>query len=183
MNSIYSKYFQKSRSFLYPILGIKKTSYAAPNGTYIAIQGLIDADDVKLICTFKEDNSESFKKFEEQMLITNPLFDRILEVDGYKLYIFDLKVYESDWFNFLLGKYSKLSSTMKRAIKLYYGENSAEYKYMDSYLHPEKYFDDYAKILDVDVKELKKIGELCDPCDLDKETLVVENLEVSKKDD
>lgn len=184
MNSIYSKYFQKSRSFLYPILGIKKGSYATPVGTYIAIENLIDPDDVKLICTYKEDDTEDFKTFEEQMLITNPLFDRILELDGYKLYVFDLKVYESDWFNFLLGKYSKLSSTIKRAIKIYYGEKSAEYKYMDTYLHPEKYFEDYAKILDVDVKELKKIGELCDPCDLDKETLKVEieNLQILKKD-
>lgn len=184
MNSIYSKYFQKSRSFLYPILGIKKGSYAAPVGTYIAIENLIDPDDVKLICTYKEDDTEDFKTFEEQMLITNPLFDRILELDGYKLYVFDLKVYESDWFNFLLGKYSKLSSTIKRAIKIYYGEKSAEYKYMDTYLHPEKYFEDYAKILDVDIKELKKIGELCDPCDLDKETLKVEieNLQILKKD-
>ena len=183
MNSIYSKYFQKSRSFLYPILGIKKSSYSSPTGTYIAIQGLIDADDVKLICTFKQEETDKFKNFEEQMLITNPLFDRVLEVDGYKLYIFDLKVYEADWFNFLLGKYSKLSTTFKKAIKSFYGENSAEYKFMDSYLYPEKYFDDYAKILDVSVSDLKRIGELCDPCDLDKETLVVENLEVSKKDD
>jgi len=182
MDSIYSKYFQKSRSFLYPILGIKKGSYATPTGTYIAIQDLIEADETKLICTFKEDDSKEFKNFEEQMLITNPLFDRILEVDGYKLYIFDLKVYESDWFNFLLGKYSRLSSTMKKAIKIFYGEKSAEYKYMDSYLHPEKYFEDYAKILDVKIEDLKRIGELCDPCDLDKETLVIKNLEVLKKD-
>lgn len=182
MDSIYSKYFQKSRSFLYPILGIKKGSYTTPTGTYIAIQDLIEADETKLICTFKEDDSKEFKNFEEQMLITNPLFDRILEVDGYKLYIFDLKVYESDWFNFLLGKYSRLSSTMKKAIKIFYGEKSAEYKYMDSYLHPEKYFEDYAKILDVKIEDLKRIGELCDPCDLDKETLVIKNLEVLKKD-
>jgi hypothetical protein len=182
MNSIYSKYFQKSRSFLYPILGIKKGSYTTPIGTYIAIENLIDADETKLICTFKEDSSKEFEKFEEQMLITNPLFDRILEVDGYKLYIFDLKVYESDWFNFILGKYSKLSSTIKKAIKTYYGEKSAEYKYMESYLFPEKYFEDYAKILDVSIDDLKQIGELCDPCDLEKETLILKNLETLKKD-
>ena len=185
MNSIYSKYFQKSKSFLYPILGIKKGSYTAPTGTYIAIESLIDAIDVKLICTFKQEDTAEFKNFEEQMLITNPLFDRIIELEGYKLYIFDLKVYESDWFNFLLGKYSKLSSTFKKAIKSYYGEKSAEYEYMESYIFPEKYFDVYAKLLDVDVVDLKKIGELCDHCDLDKETLTVpiKSLELLKKDD
>lgn len=183
MNSIYSKYFQKSRSFLYPILGIKKGSYATPIGTYIAIEGMYDADETKLICTYKHDESHEFKEFEEQMLITNPLFYNVIEIEEYKLYIFDLKLYESDWFNFILGKYSKLSSVFKRAIKSYYGEKSPEYKYMESYLFPDKYFEDYAKILAVDIDDLKAIGELCDPCNLDKETLVIKNLEVLKKDD
>lgn len=183
MNSIYSKYFQKSRSFLYPILGIKKGAFGSPIGTYIALDGVYTADECKLICSYKADKSKEFKEFEEQMLITNPLFYRYIDADDYKLYVFDLKIYESDWFNFILGKYSKLSNVFKRAIKSYYGEKSAEYKYMDTYLFPDKYFKDYAKILAVDVDDLKVIGELCDPCDLDKETLVIKNLEVSKKDD
>lgn len=185
MNSIYSKYFQKSRSFLYPILGIKKSSTISPLGTYIALEGIFTADETKLICSYKQDDSKEFIEFEEQMLITNPLFYKKIEVGDYKLYIFDLKLYESDWFNFILGKYSKLSSIFKKAIKSYYGEKSAEYKYMETYLFPEKHFDNYAKILDVDVDDLKMIGELCDPCDLDKETLKVEikNFEVLKNDD
>jgi hypothetical protein len=182
MNSIYSKYFQKSRSFLYPILGIKKGSYATPVGTYIALEGFYTADECKLICSFKKDDSSEFKQFEEQMLITNPLFYKEMDIEKHKLYIFDLKLYEPDWFNFILGKYSKLSSVFKKAIKVYYGEKSPEYKYMESYLYPEKFFEDYAKILDVEIKELKSIGELCNPCDLDKETLIIENLEIVKKE-
>lgn len=184
MNSIYSKYFQKSRSFLYPLLGIKKNSTKTPSGTYLAIEDIIDAVDMKLICKFKYEDTKQFKEFEDQMLITNPLYDSSFVVDEYKLYIFNFKIYEADWFNFLLGKYSKLSVVTKRAIKNFYGESSAEYKYMESYLFPEKYFKDYAVILDVDIDDLKKIGELCDPCDLEKETLKLsdEHVEILKKE-
>jgi hypothetical protein len=185
MNSIYSKYFQKSKSFLYPLLGIKKSALKSPHGTYISIEGIIDPDDIKLICSFKKDSTLSFMDFEQQMLITNPLYESKIDLDEVKLYIFDLSIYKHDWFNFLLGKYSKLSSVAKKAIKSYYGENSAEYKYMDSYLYPENYFKDYAKILDVDIEDLKQIGELCDPWDSEKETLKIsiENLISLKKDD
>ena len=41
----------------------------------------------------------------------------------------------------------------------------------------------YAKLLDVSVSTLKELGELCDPCDLEKETLKIpaEELELLKK--
>ena len=73
IDKIYGKYFQKSRSFLYPALGIKRGKIL-PSDTYISIKGLIGAEDMKLICLFKDVESESFKQFEDQMLISNPLF-------------------------------------------------------------------------------------------------------------
>jgi len=83
----------------------------------------------------------------------------------------------------MLGKYSKLSNVLKRAIKVYYGENSSEYKYIETYLYPEKYFETYSKLLDIEIRTLKKIGELCDPCDLEKERLKIpiEDLQTLKK--
>lgn len=183
IDKLYSKYFQKSRSFLYPALGIKRKESVSPSGTYISINGKIGAEDVKLICTFKKDKSEKFDKFEKQMLLSNPLFEKKLEFKELNIYVFDFEIYEKDWFNFIMGKYSQLSSVLKRAIKSYYGETSSEYRYMDTYLYPEKYFEEYSKLLQVDVKTLIKIGELCDPCDLEKETLKipVENLESLEK--
>jgi len=183
ITSLYTKYFQKSRSFLYPALGIKRTSHHAPSGCYIALDGLVAPEDMKLICTFKEDKTEGFKSFEEQMLLSNPLFSSIVHVEDYNMYLFDFSGYQNDWFNFIMGKYSKFSTPLKKAIKLYYGDNSSEYKYMDSYLHPEKYFEVYAKLLEVDAHILREVGELCDSCDMDKETLKipVEHLENLKK--
>ena len=183
IDKLYGKYFQKSRSFLYPALGIKRTSSTMPSGTYISLTGMIEPEDVKLICSFKNTDSEEFKTFEEQMLLSNPLFVKKIHIKDYILYVFDLEIYKSDYFNFILGKYSKLSSHLKRAIKSYYGEKSAEYKYIETYLYPEKYFETYAKLLDIDVEILKASGELCDPFDLEKETLKIpkEDLEIIDK--
>jgi hypothetical protein len=174
IESLYGKYFQKSRSFLYPALGIKKSSSTHPTGTYLSLEGRIGPEDMKLICSYNNCETDGFKAFENKMLLTNPLFEQVIQVQDYKLYVFDYQTYKDDWFNFLLGKYSKLSTVLKRAIKVYYGENSSEYKYMDSYLYPEKYHSLYAKILDVDIKTIKSSGgELCDSCNIDKETLKI----------
>ena len=53
----------------------------------------------------------------------------------------------------------------------------------DTYLFPEKYFEIYAELLELDIQTLKQIGELCDPCDIEKETLKIptEDLEVLTK--
>jgi hypothetical protein len=170
---LYGKYFQKSRSFLYPALGIKRTSSKIPSGTYLSLEGRVGAEEMKLICSFVHDESAEFLAFEEQMLTSNPLFVEKLCAIEYNLYIFDLEIYKADWYNFIQGKYSKLSSHLKRAIKSYYGENSSEYLYIETYLYPEKYFEIYAKLLDVKVSILIKGGELCNPCDIEKENLKI----------
>jgi hypothetical protein len=51
--------------------------------------------------------------------------------------------------------------------------------YIQSFLYPNKWYDQYASLLEVDVDMLKAVGELCDKPNLEKEKLilVVENLE------
>ena len=179
IRNLYSKYFQKSRSFLYPVLGIKKGSHYSPSDTYISMEGLIDPVDMKLICRFKDDGSTGFQNFRTNMLLGNPLFHQVISVQDDDFYIFTFENFDEDWMNFLTGSYSKLTNVVKRAIKMYYGENSPEYDYIDSYLYPEKYFDVYAKLLDVNIQVLKETGELCSPYDPEKEVLKipVEHLE------
>ena len=92
---------------------------------------------------------------------------------NFNIYVFDLEIHQNDYFNFILGKYSRLSNVTKKAIKDHFGERSAEYRVIESYLYPEKHFENYATLLDIDVEMLKQIGELCDPCDLEKEILKV----------
>jgi hypothetical protein len=62
---------------------------------------------------------------------------------------------------------------MKKAIKEYYGQDSAEYEFIRTYLYPEEFFTDYAELLDVDIKDLEAIGELCNPYDEEKENLKI----------
>lgn len=173
IDTLYTKYFQKSKSFLFPVLGIKKSSHFSPSGTYIALDGLVQPEDLKLICLYKNDDSEGFKIFEEKVLLSNPHFERVMKIRGYKIYVFDFQMHSQDWFQFIMGKYSKLSPMFKGAIKAYYGNSSSEYRYVDSWLYPEKYFELYAKLLDIEVQVLKSIGELCDPCDIEKENLKI----------
>jgi hypothetical protein len=182
IEKLYGKYFQKSKSFLYPALGIKKLSYISFN-TYLSIEGLIPVEDMQLICHFKNTDNEKFKNFEDQNILTNPLYVKTVELEGENYYIFDLDIYRNDWVNFMLGKYSKMSNVIKKAIRTYYGDKSPEYSYMDTYLNPEEYYEKYSKLLEIDVDTLKRIGELCDPCDLEKETLksFKKNLQVEEK--
>lgn len=183
IEKLYGKYFQKSRTFLYPALGIKKNGKFVPSGTYISLSDLITADEMKLIVSFKHSDSEEFKTFENEELLSNPLFSQCILFKDYNLYVFNLENYKQDWSSFLLGKYSKLSPTLKRAIKTYYGEHSAEYQHVETYLYPEKYYDLYAKLLNVEVTILQKARELCDPVNVEKENIKipVEDLENLKK--
>jgi len=44
-------------------------------------------------------------------------------------------------------------------------------------LYPNKYFEDYAECLDVDIEMLEGVGELCSKPNIEKETFRVKQLE------
>lgn len=185
IKSLYDKYFQKSRTFLFPVLGIKKSSPYPPLETYLVWADRYGLEDRVLICKFKVEQSEAFQNFEQRMLRGNPLFkEQLYTKDGYGLYVFSMNAYPKDWDLFLEGRYSQLSPILKKAIKEYYGADSAEYEYIDTYLNPSKYFELYAKLLSVKKATLESVGELCNKYDVKKETLItsekdLENLENS----
>ena len=158
---------------MFPALGIKKLGLFNPAGIYLSIEGKISVEDRKLICAYKIEESEIFKTFEKEVLLSNPLFEYVINTDEFNLYIFNFDKWKNDWKLFLDGKYSKLSKEMKNLIRNYYGQTSSEYQYVESYLYPERYVDNYAKLLNVDVKILKEVGELCDFYNPEKESLSV----------
>ena len=47
MDKLYGKYFQKSRSFLYPVLGIPKKTATPPLGTYVSLEGMYPPEEMK----------------------------------------------------------------------------------------------------------------------------------------
>ncbi len=179
IKSIYTKYFQKSKMFLYPLLGIKKGAKVVPSETYLAWDPYYIPVDMKLICLYHPKEKDVYEKFEKQILLKN---NRLVDIktidDNNKLFIFDFADLKNDWSMFLEGKYSKINSTTKEKILYFFPESSANYVYMRSYLYPKAFFKDYAEILDVDETFLSSIGELCNIPDIKKETLILkENLQ------
>jgi hypothetical protein len=173
----YKKYFQKSKSFLYPALGIKRGSYIAPSQTYISWGTDVRPVDKNLICVYELQNTEAYHQFEKSALFGNALFSNFYTAEGNKgVYTFNFSDYKDDWNFFLLGKYSQLSMALKQKIRTYFGPSSNEYAYMDSYLFPHKYYDTYAELFGVERDLLEQGGELCDAYDQEKENLKIKVL-------
>lgn len=175
VESIYAEYMQKSRIFVYPFLDIRKGSEAVPIESYISWTDKYSFDDYKLICIYHLRDDDVFKKFEKQKLTGNKLFDSYYEtVDGQGAYVFDMSDHKSDWNHFINGTYTKLSTNAKNMILKFFMTNKRNYHVINSYLNPELYYESYAKLLDVNEKLLREVGELCSKPDLDKETLTAE---------
>jgi len=78
------------------------------------------------------------------------LFAAFFDVENNRrVYIFDLKQHKTDVFLFLKRKYSQLSEETKLTILNFYNLNKFSKEYMDSFVNPENYFEQYAELLDV----------------------------------
>lgn len=177
IKSIYNKYFQKSKVFLYPLLGIKRGAKVIPSETYLAWDPYYIAEDMKLVCLYHPNKSNEYEKYEKEVLLKHNRVCDIKDIDEHnKLFIFDFADIKDDWNNFIKGTYSKVSKENKHKILSFFDKNSANYIYMKSYLNPDKYFEDYAECLGVEVELLEKVGELCARPDLEKETLIMKEV-------
>jgi hypothetical protein len=182
IKTVYPDYIQKSRLFLYPALDIKRGVSVTPIQTYLSWKGKYEVEDCRFIVRYHMRDDQDFRLFEEVKLLGNPLF-----VDFYPLdddsgaYVFDYKEYEYDFMCVAQGKYSMLSPDYKRKIMAFFKNHASHHVYLDSYLHPQKYFRDYAEALTTiaaDIAPMKslleKVGELCSIPDLEEETLKIE---------
>ena len=70
----YSRYFQKSKSFLFPVLGIKKNSKYPPIDVYLSWDGVYKIEDKKLIVTYQKLDTNDWKKYISD-LMNNHLFN------------------------------------------------------------------------------------------------------------
>lgn len=174
LNSIYKRYFQKSKVFLYPLLGIKRGVSVVPVETYICWQGYYTSEDMKLICVYDIRKDDEYKFFEKNTLLSHNRLSDYVKIGSQAVLTFDFSDLSDDWSHFINGKYSKLNIKLKQKILDFFDKYSGNYAYMHSYLIPEKYFNNYAELLGVDAEILIQVGELCSKPDLDKETLVLE---------
>ena len=174
LNSIYRKYFQKSKVFVYPLLGIARGSAVVPIQTYFEWNNVVKSEDNKLVCLYPNREDASFKSFNEKVLLNNNRLVDMHIIDEENLaYIFDFNDLRANWTNIVEGKYSKIDMNLKHKILKFFKDNHGTYLYVESYLFPEKYFEDYANILNVDINLLKSVGELCSKPDYEKECLTL----------
>lgn len=176
LSDLYVQYFQKSRVFLYPLLQLPKGSGVTPIETYVRWEGRYHQNKQKFICVYHDRVDLEFKKVEKDRLEKHPLYDSTVIVEGKKVIIFDFSTLEKDWQHFINGEYSKFSYQSKSKISKYFGNKTQHSVYIDSYLYPHKYFDLYARFLDVKTSTIKTVGELCDRPNLHKETFESKSL-------
>lgn len=184
MEGLYKEYFQKSKIFLYPLLGIKKGARFVPVQTYISWGEKYSECRSKLLClyTLDEDNLKDFIDFSNGVLETSKFYVEKNEIDKYNIvYIFNLKGYGTDYKKFINGKYSKFKKATKEKIIAFFGEYGKSAEYVESYLYPEYYWDDYASFLAIRAEDLQAVGELCSLPDLEKENFE-KDLEIIKNE-
>jgi len=167
MRGVYTKYFQKSKVFIYPLLGIKKGIDFVPENTYMCWDTLYNTGDYKLICSYIVEDSPEFRKFEERVIFSNKHYHDFHEIDKeHMLYAFDLSSYKNDINLFLQGKYSKLSDDTMEIILNFFGDDGQIAQCVLGFLFPEEVHDKYAEYLDVDIDVIKKAHEVCTPPDM-----------------
>jgi hypothetical protein len=180
ITTLYKNYFQKSKAFLFPALGIRKGPMTTPLQTYTSWDEKITNEDNKLICVYNTSDTSHWL-VEQKFLVANALYERCEEVPdkNQKLYIFNLDMYHEDLANFRNGNYSRFSLQLKEYIISYYGRMSPEYMYMETFLFPEHFHELYADLLNVSMDILCEVYELANKPDMEKESLrfVKNNLE------
>ena len=175
MGPVYTDYFQKSKVFLYPLLQLKKGLTYVPKQTYIAMEHMHSPEDYRLLCEYHVKMSENFDKFCNNNIKNHPRFDEYIDIgDDKHVFIFDFISFKSDFNKFLVGKYSQFSLNSKMIILDFFsGGRSSDY--IEAFLSPEGYHEDYANKLKVDVKIIESVFELCSLPDINKETLINKN--------
>jgi len=180
INTLYDKYFQKSKIFLYPLLGIKRGTSVIPDETYLSWNKKYSPEDRKLICNYKIRTDLEYSDFEKNVLLKHSrLYDYVKINDSNSVFIFDFSDLKNDWDYFTIGRYSKLDNKIKNKILDFFEKSSGNYVYVHSFLYPNKWYERYAELLNVSKSLLEEVGELCDKPNFEKENLLyqVANLE------
>lgn len=180
LNSVYNKYFQKSKVFIYPLLGFTRGSSVVPLETYFAWKDMIEPEDKKLVCLYPNRNDLEFLNFNKNSLLKHTRLSDYYEIDEENIvYIFDFNDLSNDWNMVLQGKYSKINKNLKQQILKFFQNKPGNYVYMESYLFPEKYFKTYSEILAISETLLKDVGELCSLPDMEKECLSLDYVDLN----
>lgn len=182
LKNLYTEYFQKSKVFLYPLLAIKKGVRFVPSETYMSWNGIHGVEDNHIICIYDVSDKilSKYKLFEDQYIRNNKKFKYTIDLENRnkKAIVFDLSRYKNDIDRLIKGEYSKISKRTKEIITEFFGEHGTIAEYVESYLYPTYWHEDYAQLLDVSLETIQKVYELCDKPDLDKENFKYKSTEL-----
>lgn len=185
MSVVYTDYFQKSKVFLYPLLKLKKGIAFVPEQTFFAWEGIYKPEECKFLCLYNTKLDSKFLKFELDYLNNHPLLEACFRLDDCnQLYVFDMIKYKHDVYSFIKGGYSNFSLDSKALIEGFFGSVGNISNYVDTFLYPEEYHEDYAEFLGVSLSIIENVHELCTAPDQEKETLIEKvplELEIFKK--
>lgn len=177
INEPYSRYFQKSMVFLFPLAGIPLHDEIKPLKSYIHLPGLVDIDSPEIILEF-EKHSEVIQ-FLDPIITRNSRLKKISGLSERLFVLVDLSQYKEQYLFFLNGSYSRFDQKVKQQILNFHTKNKANLAYIHSFLYPERYFSQYAKLFDISENILQEVGELIDKPNLLKETLNYKGMSVS----
>ena len=173
---VYTDYFQKSKVFMYPLLGYKKGIGHVPRQTYIALEDVYSIDDTMFMCLYQTPMTKKFILFLEKHVFSHQHFYKHIKLSERRhLIVYDFTSLKFDYDNFIKGKYSNISIDSKINILDYFGDDDKVSEYVHSFLSPQESHEEYAEFLNVSVRQLKDVHEICTPPDLEKETLVDNN--------
>lgn len=182
IESIYSDYFQKSSLFLYPLLGFPRLSVPVERQTYMEVDDLSGKGRTLMAVDYFTDRPTectskiTFDQYLIQHIKKNKRFVNSEWVNENTLrVIFDLSDLCDDVKCVKAGKYSMISPASKKKLLNFFPFSHGNQVYLMSFLFPERYMETYASILDVKVDLLKRVGELCDRPDLEKERVQVQS--------
>jgi hypothetical protein len=174
INELYSRYFQKSMVFLFPLSGLPFHKEIKPKKSYLKLKGLVDFETSEFILEF--DRNEDVLNYLNPELARNSNLTLIKSFSRSIFIHVNLSNYCEDYTSFIKGKYSQMNTKVKKIILDYHSFNKANQGYIHSFLYPDLYFEDYAKLLDVPVDLLRQVGELIDRPNLNLECFDVPDL-------
>jgi hypothetical protein len=117
IKNIPKEYFQKSKIFLYPILGIPRGNNFIPVNTYVAWNNKIVKEEFSFLCVYNIVDSQEYRDFELKYLFDNKRFKGFYYLEDNKgVYIFDFTDFTDDYLLFLGSNYSQMSNQIKKIL-------------------------------------------------------------------
>lgn len=116
-----SSYRQKSSIFLMPFSGIRKRELHNPINTYLYCEAIEESIlDYKLLILYKFSSTEMFDRWEQEVLLKNPLICNCYNTEEGNLYSLDLSDNKDLVDKFLDGKYTTFKEIDKITICKYH---------------------------------------------------------------